>query len=39
MQVMKAIANYDLETDLVVLSANNTSKDFRGLLRRSKENV
>jgi hypothetical protein len=38
-QVMNAIANYDLETDVVWLSADNTNTDFEGLLRRGKENV
>jgi hypothetical protein len=37
--VMKAIANYDSETKVVGLSADNTNTNFGGLLRRGKENV
>jgi tricorn protease-like protein len=38
MQMMKAIANYDLETKVVELSADNTSTNFRSLLiKRKKE--
>jgi hypothetical protein len=36
MQVMKAIANYDLEAKAVGLSADNTNTNFEGVLRRSK---
>jgi hypothetical protein len=36
---MKTIANYDSETPVVGLSADNTNTNFRGLLRRGKENV
>jgi hypothetical protein len=36
MQMMKAIANYDIETKIVGLSANNTNTN---LFRRCKENV
>jgi hypothetical protein len=39
MQVMKAIANHDLETKVVGLSADNTDTNLEGLLRRCKENV
>jgi hypothetical protein len=39
MQVVKANANYDLDTKAVGLSADNTNTDFGGLLRRGKENV
>jgi hypothetical protein len=37
MQVMKEIVNYDLETKVVGLSADNTNTDFRGLT--CKENM
>jgi hypothetical protein len=37
--MMKAIANYDLEMNVVGLSGDNTNTDFGGLLRRGKENV
>jgi hypothetical protein len=36
---MKTVANYDLETKAVGLSADNTNISFGGLLRRGKENV
>jgi hypothetical protein len=36
---MKAIANYDSETKVVGLSADNTNTNFGGLLRRGKENM
>jgi hypothetical protein len=36
MQVMKAIANYDLGTKVVGLSAHNTNTNFGGLLGRGK---
>jgi hypothetical protein len=39
MQVMKAIANYDLEAEVVGLSADNTDTTFGGKLIRGKENV
>jgi hypothetical protein len=38
-QVMKAVADYDLETTLVGLSADNTNTDFGDLFRRGNENV
>jgi hypothetical protein len=38
-QVMKAIATYDLETKIVRLSGNNTNTNFGSLFRRGKENV
>jgi hypothetical protein len=36
---MKGISNYDLETKVAGLSADNTNTNFGGLLRRGKENV
>jgi hypothetical protein len=39
MEVIKAIGNYDTESKVVGLSANNTNTNFEGLLRRGKENV
>jgi hypothetical protein len=39
MQTMKANDNYDSETKVVWLSADNTNKNFGCLLRFSKENV
>jgi hypothetical protein len=36
---MKAIANYDIETKVLGLSADNTGTNFGDLLRRGKENV
>jgi hypothetical protein len=40
MQVMKkAIVNYDLETKVVGLSADNNNTNLGGLLRRSKESM
>jgi hypothetical protein len=39
MQTIKAIDNYDLETKVVRLSADNTNKNFGCLLRLGKENV
>jgi hypothetical protein len=39
MQVMKAISNYDLETKVVSLSADNINTNFGGFFRRGKENV
>jgi hypothetical protein len=38
-QVMKAIANYNLETKVVGLSGDNANTDFGSLLRRGKESV
>jgi hypothetical protein len=39
MQVIKEIANYDLETKVVGLSADDTNTNFEGLLRKGRENV
>jgi hypothetical protein len=39
MQGVKATANYDLETKVLGLSANNNNTNFEGLVRESKENV
>jgi hypothetical protein len=36
MQAMKAIVSYDLETNVVGLSADNTNENFRGLCRWGK---
>jgi hypothetical protein len=39
MQMMKATANYDLQTKVVGLSTDNTNTNFEGLLRKGKGNV
>jgi hypothetical protein len=39
MQMMKVIAYYDLEMNVVKLSAINTNTNFGGFFRRGKENV
>jgi hypothetical protein len=39
MQVMKATGDYDLETKVIGLSADNINTNFGGMLRRGKENV
>jgi hypothetical protein len=39
MQLMNAIANYDLETEVIRLSTDNINTNFGGLLRKGKEKL